>query len=166
MTHVSMTVNGKAVSKDIEDRTLLVSFLRDTLELTGTHVGCETSQCGACTVHVDGLAMKSCSMLAVMAEGATITTIEGLAPSADQLHPVQEAFHEHHGLQCGFCTPGMIMSATDMIRRYGSELDQQTIREQLEGNLCRCTGYQNIVKAIEEAAKATAKTSTQDAASA
>ena len=166
MTHVSMTVNGKAVSKDIEDRTLLVSFLRDTLELTGTHVGCETSQCGACTVHVDGLAMKSCSMLAVMAEGATITTIEGLAPSADQLHPVQEAFHEHHGLQCGFCTPGMIMSATDMIRRYGSELDQQTIREQLEGNLCRCTGYHNIVKAIEAAAETMAESGDTGAASA
>ena len=148
-----MTVNGKSVSADVEDRTLLVTFIREHLGLTGTHVGCETSQCGACTVHVDGQAMKSCSMLAVMAEGADITTIEGLAPSADTLHPVQEAFREHHGLQCGFCTPGMIMSATDMIRRYEGKLDEHTIREQLEGNLCRCTGYHNIVKAIEAAAE-------------
>ena len=148
-----MTVNGKSVSADVEDRTLLVTFIREHLGLTGTHVGCETSQCGACTVHVDGQAMKSCSMLAVMAEGADITTIEGLAPNADTLHPVQEAFREHHGLQCGFCTPGMIMSATDMIRRYGGKLDERTIREQLEGNLCRCTGYHNIVKAIEAAAE-------------
>jgi len=153
MTHISMTVNGKSVSADVEDRTLLVTFIREHLGLTGTHVGCETSQCGACTVHVDGQAMKSCSMLAVMAEGADITTIEGLAPNADTLHPVQEAFREHHGLQCGFCTPGMIMSATDMIRRYGGKLDEHTIREQLEGNLCRCTGYHNIVKAIEAAAE-------------
>lgn len=153
MTQVSMTVNGAAVSDDIEDRTLLVTFLREHLGLTGTHVGCETSQCGACTVHVDGKAMKSCSMLAVMVEGAEITTIEGLAPaSGDKLHPVQEAFREHHGLQCGFCTPGMIMSATDMIRRYGKDLNEEIIREQLEGNLCRCTGYQNIVRAIEAAA--------------
>ena len=148
-----MTVNGKSVSADVEDRTLLVTFIREHLGLTGTHVGCETSQCGACTVHVDGQAMKSCSMLAVMAEGADITTIEGLAPSAETLHPVQEAFREHHGLQCGFCTPGMIMSATDMIRRYEGKLDEHTIREQLEGNLCRCTGYHNIVKAIEAAAE-------------
>ena len=148
-----MTVNGKSVSADVEDRTLLVTFIREHLGLTGTHVGCETSQCGACTVHVDGQAMKSCSMLAVMAEGADITTIEGLAPSAETLHPVQEAFREHHGLQCGFCTPGMIMSATDIIRRYEGKLDEHTIREQLEGNLCRCTGYHNIVKAIEAAAE-------------
>ena len=153
MTQVSMTVNGAAVSEDVEDRTLLVTFLREHLGLTGTHVGCETSQCGACTVHVDGKAMKSCSMLAVMVEGAEITTIEGLAPaSGDKLHPVQEAFREHHGLQCGFCTPGMIMSATDMIRRFGKDLNEEIIREQLEGNLCRCTGYQNIVRAIEAAA--------------
>ena len=152
MTQVSMTVNGAAVSDDVVDRTLLVTFLREHLGLTGTHVGCETSQCGACTVHVDGKAMKSCSMLAVMVEGAEITTIEGLAPpSGDKLHPVQEAFREHHGLQCGFCTPGMIMSATDMIRRYGKDLNEEIIREQLEGNLCRCTGYQNIVRAIEAA---------------
>lgn len=153
MTHISMTVNGKSVSADVEDRTLLVTFIREHLGLTGTHVGCETSQCGACTVHVDGQAMKSCSMLAAMAEGADVTTIEGLAPGPDTLHPVQEAFREHHGLQCGFCTPGMIMSATDMIRRYEGKLDEQTIREQLEGNLCRCTGYHNIVKAIEAAAE-------------
>ena len=148
-----MTVNGKSVSAEVEDRTLLVTFIREHLGLTGTHVGCETSQCGACTVHVDGQAMKSCSMLAVMAEGADVTTIEGLAPGPDKLHPVQEAFREHHGLQCGFCTPGMIMSATDMIRRYEGKLDEHTIREQLEGNLCRCTGYHNIVKAIEAAAE-------------
>ncbi|MDA9175801.1 (2Fe-2S)-binding protein [Alphaproteobacteria bacterium] len=166
MTQISMTVNGKAVSADVEDRTLLVSFIRDHLGLTGTHVGCETSQCGACTVHLDGQAMKSCSMLAVMAEGAAITTIEGLAPSADKLHPVQEAFREHHGLQCGFCTPGMIMSATDMIRRYEGKLDEKTIREQLEGNLCRCTGYHNIVKAIEAAAETMAESGDTGAASA
>ncbi len=166
MTQISMTVNGKAVSADVEDRTLLVSFIREHLGLTGTHVGCETSQCGACTVHVDGQAMKSCSMLAVMAQGAEITTIEGLAPSADTLHPVQEAFREHHGLQCGFCTPGMIMSAADMIRRYEGKLDEKTIREQLEGNLCRCTGYHNIVKAIEAAAETMAQSGETQTASA
>ena len=166
MTQISMTVNGKAVSADVEDRTLLVSFIREHLGLTGTHVGCETSQGGACTVHVDGQAMKSCSMLAVMAQGAEITTIEGLAPSADTLHPVQEAFREHHGLQCGFCTPGMIMSAADMIRRYEGKLDEKTIREQLEGNLCRCTGYHNIVKAIEAAAETMAESGDTGAASA
>ena len=157
-----MTVNGKAVSAEIEDRTLLVAFIRDHLGLTGTHVGCETSQCGACTVHVDGAAMKSCSMLAVMAEGSSITTIEGLAPTDDTLHPVQEAFREHHGLQCGFCTPGMIMSATDMIRRYEGRLDEATIREQLEGNLCRCTGYHNIVKAIAAASETMASSGMTD----
>ena len=166
MTQISMTVNGKAVSADVEDRTLLVSFIREHLGLTGTHVGCETSQCGACTVHVDGQAMKSCSMLAVMAQGAEITTIEGLAPSADTLHPVLEAFREHHGLQCGFCTPGMIMSAADMIRRYEGKLDEKTIREQLEGNLCRCTGYHNIVKAIEAAAETMAQSGETQTASA
>ena len=165
MTQISMTVNGKPVSANVDDRTLLVAFIREHLGLTGTHVGCETSQCGACTVHVDGQAMKSCSMLAVMAEGAEVTTIEGLAPGPDQLHPVQEAFREHHGLQCGFCTPGMIMSATDMIRRYGGKLDEQTIREQLEGNLCRCTGYHNIVKAIEAAAETIAASGETGAAS-
>ncbi len=151
MATVSMTVNGKAVSANAEDRTLLVEFLRETLELTGTHVGCDTSQCGACVVHVDGKAVKSCTMLAVQADGGEVTTIEGLA-SGDQLHPVQAAFREHHGLQCGFCTPGMIMAATDMINPYGGKLDEDTIRHELEGNICRCTGYYNIVKAIKAAA--------------
>ena len=166
MTQISITVNGKAVSADVEDRTLLVSFIREHLGLTGTHVGCETSQCGACTVHVDGQAMKSCSMVAVMPQGPENTPIEGLAPSADTLHPVQEAFREHHGLQCGFCTPGMIMSAADMIRRYEGKLDEKTIREQLEGNLCRCTGYHNIVKAIEAAAETMAQSGETQTASA
>ncbi len=151
MTTVSMTVNGKAVSEDVEDRTLLVHYIRDHLRLTGTHVGCDTSQCGACVVHVDGRAVKSCTMLAAQAEGADIKTIEGLA-DGDTLHPVQAAFKEHHGLQCGFCTPGMIMCAVDMIRRIPN-LDEKTIREELEGNLCRCTGYQNIVKAIKAASE-------------
>jgi carbon-monoxide dehydrogenase small subunit len=151
MTGVAMTVNGKAVSGDVEARTLLVQFLRENLRLTGTHVGCDTSQCGACVVHVNGKAVKSCTMLALQAEGAQVTTIEGLAKDG-KLHPVQAAFKEHHGLQCGFCTPGMIMTAVDMIRRIPN-LDEQTIRQQLEGNLCRCTGYQNIVKAIGAAAK-------------
>ena len=150
MSGVSMTVNGKAVSGEVEARTLLVQFLRENLRLTGTHVGCDTSQCGACVVHVNGKAVKSCTMLALQAEGAQITTIEGLATNG-QLHPVQAAFKEHHGLQCGFCTPGMIMTAVDMIRRI-PDLDETTIRQQLEGNLCRCTGYQNIVKAIHAAA--------------
>ncbi|MEP3275977.1 MAG: (2Fe-2S)-binding protein [Stappiaceae bacterium] len=150
MTSVSMTVNGKAVSADVEDRTLLVQYLRESLELTGTHVGCDTSQCGACVVHVDGKAVKSCTMLAAQAEGASVTTIEGLADGAE-LHPVQAAFKEHHGLQCGFCTPGMIMSAVDIISRHGGSLDEKTIREELEGNICRCTGYHNIVKAIKAA---------------
>ena len=150
MSGVSMTVNGKAVSGEVEARTLLVQFLRENLRLTGTHVGCDTSQCGACVVHVNGKAVKSCTMLALQAEGAQITTIEGLATNG-QLHPVQAAFKEHHGLQCGFCTPGMIMTAVDMIRRI-PDLDETTIRQQLEGNLCRCTGYQNIVNAIHAAA--------------
>jgi carbon-monoxide dehydrogenase small subunit len=150
MTAVSMTVNGKAVSGEAEPRTLLVQFIRDTLRLTGTHVGCDTSQCGACVVHVDGLAVKSCTVLAVQAEGADIVTIEGLAQNG-KLHAVQEAFREHHGLQCGFCTPGMIMTAVDMIRRHPEGLDEKTIRAELEGNMCRCTGYHNIVRAIEAA---------------
>jgi carbon-monoxide dehydrogenase small subunit len=141
-----MTVNGKPASADIEARTLLVQFIREQLGLTGTHVGCDTSQCGACVVHVDGRAVKSCTMLAAQAEGAEILTIEGLAPNGE-LHPVQAAFREHHGLQCGFCTPGMIMTAVDMIRRI-PDLDEETVREELEGNICRCTGYHNIVKAI------------------
>jgi aerobic carbon-monoxide dehydrogenase small subunit len=151
MTTVSMTVNGNKVSAEIEDRTLLVYFLRDHLRLTGTHIGCDTSQCGACVVHVDGRALKSCSIFAVQADGAEITTIEGLARD-EKLHPVQKAFREHHGLQCGFCTPGMIMTAVDLIRRK-PQLDRATIRSELEGNICRCTGYHNIVDAIEAAAK-------------
>jgi len=151
MSKVTITVNGRAESREVEDRTLLVQFLRDNLGLTGTHVGCDTSQCGACVVHMDGVAVKSCTVLAAAADGAKITTIEGLA-SGDQLHPVQAAFREHHGLQCGFCTPGMIMTAVDMIRRYGGKLDEKTVRYELEGNLCRCTGYHNIVKAILAAA--------------
>ena len=151
MTAVSMTVNGKAVSADVEDRTLLVHLIRETFGLTGTHIGCDTSQCGACVVHVDGVAVKSCTMLAGQADGATVTTIEGLA-SNGQLHPMQQAFHENHGLQCGFCTPGMIMTAVDMVRRLGKRLDEATVRHELEGNICRCTGYHNIVKAIQAGA--------------
>ena len=151
MAVVSMTVNGKPVSVDTEDRTLLVYFLREQLRLTGTHIGCDTSQCGACVVHVDGKAVKSCTMFAVQAEGADVLTIEGLAKDG-KLHPVQEAFRENHGLQCGFCTPGMIMTAVDMIRRKGA-MDRDTIRHELEGNICRCTGYHNIVSAIEDASK-------------
>jgi len=154
MPKVSMTVNGKAVSGDIEERTLLVQFLRENLRLTGTHVGCDTSQCGACVVHINGVAMKSCTLLAIQLEGADILTIEGVAPSPTQLHPMQEAFRENHGLQCGFCTPGMIMSALDIVRRKGHELDDKTIREELDGNLCRCTGYHNIVKSIAAGARA------------
>ncbi len=151
MATVTMTVNGKTVSADIEDRTLLVQFLRDELRLTGTHIGCDTSQCGACVVHVDGRAVKSCTIFAIQADGAQVTTIEGLAEDG-RLHPVQDAFRKHHGLQCGFCTPGMIMTAVDMIRRKPA-LDRKTIRAELEGNICRCTGYQNIVDAIEDAAR-------------
>lgn len=153
MTEVSMTVNGRAMEGVVEDRTLLVQFLRDQLGLTGTHVGCDTSQCGACIVHVDGQAVKSCTMLAVQASGAAVTTIEGIAKGQD-LHPVQAAFREHHGLQCGYCTPGMIMTAVDMIRRHDGVLDEHTVREELDGNICRCTGYHNIVKAILSAAQA------------
>src|ERR1041384_258758 len=146
-----MTVNGTVHAANVDPRTLLVQFLRETLRLTGTHVGCDTSQCGACVVHVGGKAIKSCTMLAVQAQGAEVTTIEGLAKNG-KLHPVQEAFREHHGLQCGFCTPGMIMTAVDMIRRKPN-LDRETIRHELEGNICRCTGYHNIVSSIEDAAK-------------
>jgi carbon-monoxide dehydrogenase small subunit len=154
MTTVNMTVNGNAVSGEIEGRTLLVEFIRENLRLTGTHVGCDTSQCGACVVHVDGKAVKSCTMLAAQADGAVVTTIEGLASRGD-LHPMQQAFKENHGLQCGFCTPGMIMAATDMVNRHGGKnLDEKTIREELEGNICRCTGYHNIVKSIQAGAKA------------
>jgi len=150
---VSMVVNGKPVTAAVEGRTLLVNLLRDQLRLTGTHIGCDTSQCGACLVHVDGQAMKSCTLLAAACEGAHVTTIEGLA-QAGALHPMQEAFREHHGLQCGYCTPGMIMSAVDMVNRLGHSLDEATIRAELEGNLCRCTGYHNIVKAIAAGAEA------------
>ena len=155
MPKVSMTVNGKPVSADVDPRTLLVQFLRETQRLTGTHVGCDTSQCGCCVVHVDGVAMKSCTLLALTADGANVLTIEGLATDG-KLHPMQEAFRENHGLQCGFCTPGMIMSAVDIVRRKGSELDEKTIRHELEGNICRCTGYHNIVKAIAAGAAAMA----------
>jgi carbon-monoxide dehydrogenase small subunit len=151
MSNVSITVNGRSVSREVEDRTLLVQFLREHLGLTGTHVGCDTSQCGACVVHMDGVAVKSCTVLAAAADGSEVLTIEGLA-KGDRLHPVQAAFREHHGLQCGFCTPGMIMTAVDMIRRHGGRLDEKTVRHELEGNICRCTGYHNIVKAILAAA--------------
>ena len=155
--NVAMTVNGKAVSGKVEARTLLVQFLREHLGMTGTHVGCDTSQCGACVVHVDGKSIKSCTVLAVQLEGSTVLTIEGLAESAEKLHPMQEAFRENHGLQCGFCTPGMIMAAIDMVNRKGHDLDDKTIRHELDGNLCRCTGYHNIVKAIAAGAKAMQK---------
>jgi len=150
-----MTVNGKPVKADVDSRTLLVQFLRETLRLTGTHVGCDTSQCGACVVHVNGKAIKSCTALALSLEGADVVTIEGLA-NGTHLHPMQEAFRENHGLQCGYCTPGMIMTAVDIVNRKGNELDEHTIREELEGNICRCTGYHNIVKAIGAGAKAMA----------
>ena len=153
MPAVSMTVNGKPVTADIDPRTLLVQFLREELRLTGTHVGCDTSQCGACVVHVDGRAIKSCTVFAWQLDGAKVTTIEGLA-NGDRLHPMQEAFRDNHGLQCGFCTPGMIMTAVDIVRRKGHELEDRTIREELEGNICRCTGYHNIVKAIAAGARA------------
>ena len=149
---VSMTVNGKPVSGQVEGRTLLVQFIRETLRLTGTHVGCDTSQCGACVVHVNGVAVKSCTMLAVQAEGAKVTTIEGLA-KGEELHPMQAAFRENHGLQCGFCTPGMVMAAVDLVNNNPNPTEKE-IREGLEGNLCRCTGYHNIVKSIEAGAKA------------
>jgi len=150
-----MTVNGKAVSHDVEERTLLVQFIRETLKLTGTHVGCDTAQCGACTVHVNGRAVKSCNMLAMQAQGAQVTTIEGVAAADGTLHPMQQAFHLEHGLQCGYCTPGMVMSAIDLLKRIPDPTEEQ-IREQLEGNLCRCTGYHNIVRAVKKAATLTA----------
>ncbi|HDZ72529.1 MAG TPA: (2Fe-2S)-binding protein [Aurantimonas coralicida] len=153
MTEVTMTVNGREMKGVVEDRTLLVQFLRENLGLTGTHVGCDTSQCGACVVHVDGKAVKSCTMLAVQTSGSDVLTIEGLA-NGTELHPVQAAFREHHGLQCGYCTPGMIMTAVDLIRQHGSALDEKAVRDGLEGNICRCTGYHNIVKAILAAAGA------------
>ena len=156
MPTVSMTVNGKAVSADVEARTLLVQYLRENLGLTGTHVGCDTSQCGACVVHVDGKSVKSCTVLAAQAQGAKVTTIEGLAESADKLHPMQEAFRENHALQCGFCTPGMVMSAIDLVQN-NPKPNEHDVREWLEGNICRCTGYHNIVKAILAGAQAMRK---------
>ncbi len=155
MPRLSMTVNGKKASGTVEPRTLLVQFLRETLALTGTHVGCDTSQCGCCVVHVNGDSVKSCTMLAVQADGATVTTIEGLA-KGDELHPMQAAFREHHGLQCGYCTPGLVMRALDLVK-HNKKPSEQQIREWLEGNLCRCTGYHNIVKAIKAGAEAMAK---------
>ncbi|HYV87685.1 MAG TPA: (2Fe-2S)-binding protein [Candidatus Polarisedimenticolia bacterium] len=152
MPAVSMTVNGKAATGNVEGRTLLVQFLRDQLGLTGTHVGCDTSQCGACVVHVDGKSVKSCTLLALQANGAKVTTIEGLATNGE-LHPMQAAFKEHHGLQCGYCTPGMVMSAVDLAGRNGDPSEKE-VREWLEGNICRCTGYHNIVKAVQAGAKA------------
>ena len=152
MVNVSMSVNGKSVSGEVEERTLLVQFLRENLRLTGTHIGCDTSQCGACVVHVDGVSVKSCTMLAVQANSTEVTTIEGLAANGD-LHPMQQAFKDNHGLQCGFCTPGMVMSAIDVVNRNGHDLDETTVRKELEGNICRCTGYHNIVKSIQAGAK-------------
>lgn len=153
MASVTMTVNGKSVTANIDPRTLLAQFLREHLHLTGTHVGCDTSQCGACVVHVDGKAVKSCTTLALSCDGSAVTTIEGIG-TPDNLHPMQAAFRENHGLQCGFCTPGMIMSAIDIVNRKGNKLDEHTIREELEGNICRCTGYHNIVKAVAQGAAA------------
>jgi carbon-monoxide dehydrogenase small subunit len=150
MTQISMTVNGKNYTQDVEPRTLLVHFLRDNLTLTGTNIGCDTSQCGACTIHLDGLAVKSCTTLAVQADGATITTIEGLA-SNGHLHPMQQAFWDKHGLQCGYCTPGMIMAATKLVEGR-PDISEEEIRHGLEGNICRCTGYENIVRAVKSAA--------------
>jgi carbon-monoxide dehydrogenase small subunit len=155
MPSVSLTINGQSVTRDVEPRTLLVELLRQDLGLTGTHVGCDTSQCGACVVHLDGKSVKACTMLALQADGAKVTTIEGLAKNGE-LHPMQAAFREHHALQCGFCTPGMIMSAIDLIQ-HNPKPSEREIREWLEGNLCRCTGYHNIVKAISAAADAMAR---------
>ena len=149
---VSLTVNGRAVTRPVEGRTLLVQLLREHLGLTGTHVGCDTSQCGACVVHLDGRSVKSCTVLAVQAEGASVTTIEGLATADGTLHPMQAAFREHHALQCGFCTPGMVMSAIDLVNRHPTGLTEAQVREGLEGNICRCTGYHNIVTAVLAAA--------------
>jgi carbon-monoxide dehydrogenase small subunit len=153
MPKVSMTVNGKTVAAEVEARTLLVNFIREHLRLTGTHVGCDTAQCGACTIHMNGKAVKSCNMLALQADGAQILTIEGVAKPDGTLHPMQEAFRTHHGLQCGFCTPGMVMSAIDIAKNH-TNLTEDTIRAELDGNLCRCTGYHNIVKAVQAGAQA------------
>jgi carbon-monoxide dehydrogenase small subunit len=151
MPTLTLKVNGRDITRDVAPQTLLVEFIRETLRLTGTHVGCDTAQCGACTVHVDGRAMKSCNMLALQAQGTSITTIEGLAAPDGTMHPMQAAFRACHGLQCGFCTPGMVMSAVDLVQRHGCHSEAQ-VREALEGNICRCTGYHNIVKAVQQAA--------------
>jgi aerobic carbon-monoxide dehydrogenase small subunit len=151
VSSIKLTVNGKQVSAEVEDRTLLVHLLRDHLGLTGTHIGCDTSQCGACTVHVDGRSVKSCTVLVGQANGSNITTIEGIA-KGDELHPMQAAFRDNHGLQCGYCTPGMIMASIDIVNRHGADLDEVTLRQELEGNICRCTGYHNIVKSVLDAA--------------
>ena len=163
MVPISMTVNGRHVSAEVDPRTLLVQFLRDNLRLTGTHVGCDTSQCGACVVHVDGEAIKSCTTLAASCEGANVTTIEGLAQGG-RLHPMQQAFQDNHGLQCGFCTPGMIMTSIDLVNRLGHDLDEETIRHGLEGNICRCTGYHNIVKSVAQGAREMGAAATPKAA--
>ena len=162
MPAVSLTVNSKIVRAEIEPRTLLSSLLRDRLNLTGTHIGCDTSQCGACVVHVNGKAVKSCTMLALSCDGAKVTTIEGVG-SPGNLHPMQQAFQDNHALQCGFCTPGMIMSAIDIVRRKGTRLDEATIRKELDGNLCRCTGYHNIVRAVAAGAQAMGESDRQAA---
>jgi aerobic carbon-monoxide dehydrogenase small subunit len=151
VSSIKLTVNGKQVSAEVEDRTLLVHLLRDHLGLTGTHIGCDTSQCGACTVHIDGRSVKSCTVLVGQANGSSITTIEGIA-KGDELHPMQAAFRDNHGLQCGYCTPGMIMASIDIVNRHGPGLDEVTLRQELEGNICRCTGYHNIVKSVLDAA--------------
>jgi carbon-monoxide dehydrogenase small subunit len=151
MTTITLTVNGQAVTRDVAPQTLLVQFIRETLQLTGTHVGCDTAQCGACTVHLNGRAVKSCNLLAVQANGAEVTTIEGIAQPDGTLHPMQTAFNQCHGLQCGFCTPGMVMSAIDLVKHHPCSTDEE-VRAGLEGNICRCTGYQNIVKAVRSAA--------------
>ena len=148
---VSLTVNGKPATATVEGRTLLVQLLREQLGLTGTHVGCDTSQCGACVVHIGGRAVKSCTVMVGQAAGSSVTTIEGIA-KGDELHPMQAAFRDNHGLQCGYCTPGMIMSAIDIVHRHSGKLDEATVRHELEGNICRCTGYHNIVKAIQAGA--------------
>ena len=163
MAAVSLTVNGKPVTADVDPRTLLVQLLRENLRLTGTHVGCDTSQCGACVVHLDGEAIKSCTALAASCDGANVTTIEGLAQNG-KLHPMQQAFQDNHGLQCGYCTPGMIMAAIDLVNREGPNLDEAAIRHGLEGNICRCTGYHNIVKAVMQGAREMAASATPKAA--
>ena len=150
MRTITMRVNGRSASHEVPDNTLLVSFLRETMGLTGTHIGCDTSQCGACVVHVNGKSTKSCTILAAQLEGAEVTTIEGIA-NGEELHPMQQAFHENHGLQCGFCTPGMVMSAIELVEK-NKNLSEREIREGLEGNICRCTGYHNIVKSVQDAA--------------